>query len=416
MNTHAGFPTTARARLVFTLLSFFGIALLLGGIGTAQAAQESPIRIGIISPMGVAVGKGISRAAKLAEQEINANGGIEGRPVKVFVLDDGLSASEAVRDFQRLVQQHHVVAVIGSWTSEIALALEPWAARLKTPFIVADAGSPVITEKVHKHYSQYKYVFSMQANSIIMAHTFCDFAKHVLKKKHRVTSAAILSEDAKWTQLLDKTYETCLPQAGIKVTDHIRFDPDTHDFTPIFNRIEAHHPSMIATGLSHTGLRVTVQWTQKQVPVVMAGMNYEATSGGFWGESNGAAQGVMTLSGPVPGIALSSKTNHYMNAFAKKFGSDSSAGYGVSTYDAMYILRNAIKRAGSTQADAMVSALEKTHYVGAGAIKPIRFYGRSNRFTHNSTYHWIMVEWQNGKRVPVWPPKIAKPVTIPSWQ
>ena len=60
-----------------------------------------------------------------------------------------------------------------------------------------------------------------------------------------VLKRAIMSEDAAWTKPLDTGYEECLPKIGLKVLDHIRFSPDTTDFTPIFNKIEGAKPDVI---------------------------------------------------------------------------------------------------------------------------------------------------------------------------
>jgi len=402
------------ARLTAGMLAVLGVGLVLG-TGTARATEKTPIRIGVIAPMSAAEGKGIVRGAKLAAAEINAHNGIDGRPIKLYTYDDQLSASTAVRDFQRLVQQDKVVAVVGTWLSEVALAVEPWASRLKTPYLISDAGSPQLTRRVHEHYGRYKYSFSMLSNSVTMAHTVCDFVHHTLAAKMGAQRAAILSENAKWTQAFDQTFEKCLPKAGTKVVDHLRFDPGTSDFTPVFEKVEKHHPGVLVTGLAHTGLEATVQWHQRQVPSLMVGMNALAQSHGFWKQSNGAAQDVVTLSGPVRGVDLTPKTAPYMDAFIQRFGDKVAPGFGVTTYDAIHILRNAIERAGSTNADKLVAALEKTDYVGAGNAGHIRFYGRSAPYTHNSTYRMIMIQWQGGKRVPVWPPSIAKPVKLPGF-
>lgn len=382
---------------------------------TARAAGKDPIRIGVIAPTGAVVGKGIIRGAKLAVADLNAHGGINGRPIKLFSYDDALSASTAVRDFQRLVQQDKVVAVIGTWLSEAALALEPWSARLKVPYIVANAGSPEISKRVHAQYDRYKYVFSMLPNSVLMADTVCNFVHHSLVGKMGASRGAILSENAKWTLDFDKTFEKCLPKAGLKVTSHVRFSKDTDDFTPIYQRIENGRPGIIVTGLSHTGLKATVQWRQRRVPSLPVGMNALAQAQGFWDQSNGNADGVVTLSGPIQGVDLTPKTKAYMQAFIKRFGDKVAPGFGATTYDAFHILKAAVERADSTDPDKLVTALEQTDYVGVGTTDPVRFRGRKDPYTHNSTYRMIMVQWQNGKRVPVWPADIAKPVHIPDF-
>ena len=91
-------------------------------------------------------------------------------------------------------------------------------------------------------------------------------------------TAVIMSEDAAWTKPLDVGYEECLPKIGLKVLDHIRFSPDTTDFTPIFNKIEAAKPDVIITGISHVGVQPTVQWKNQQVPIPMLGISSQATN------------------------------------------------------------------------------------------------------------------------------------------
>ena len=71
----------------------------------------------------------------MAADEINAKGGVDGRKIELVTYDDHSSSADAVRAFQRAVSEDKVVAVIGSYISEVVLAIEPWASRLKMPFI-----------------------------------------------------------------------------------------------------------------------------------------------------------------------------------------------------------------------------------------------------------------------------------------
>jgi branched-chain amino acid transport system substrate-binding protein len=75
-----------------------------------------------------------------------------------------------------------------------------------------------------------------------VAQVICDYTKDMLVGPFHLKTAVIMSEDAAWTTPFDAGYLQCLPKAGLKVLDHIRFNPDTTDFTPIFRRIEDAHP------------------------------------------------------------------------------------------------------------------------------------------------------------------------------
>ncbi len=133
-------------------------------------------------------------------------------------------------------------------------------------------------------------------------------------------TAAVMSEDADWTAPLDDGMLKCLPKAGLNVVDHVRFNPDTTDFTPIFNGIEAKHPDVILTGIAHVGVQPTVQWHDQQVPIALGGISAQATNLTFWKDTNGAVNGVVTQTGTVPGLAITSLTVPVADAFQKRFG------------------------------------------------------------------------------------------------
>ena len=377
-------------------------------VGTAQAAD--PIRIGVIAEAQSVVGASIPQAAQLAADEINARGGVDGRMIELVTYDDKSSAADAVRAFQRAVSDDKVNLVIASYISEVVLALTPWAARLKTPMITPGAASNEISLNVHKDYARNKYVFHGYLTSAALAQSICDSTKDLLLDLLSAKTAAIMSEDAAWTRPLDAAYEKCFPEIGVKVVEHVRFSPDTGDFTPIYNKIEAAKPDLIVTGISHVGVQPTVQWKSQQVPLALTGMNSQATSSTFWNDTNGATEGVIFQSVAVPGAAVTGKTLAFSEAFKKRFnGSPSYAGY--TAYDQVYYVADAIKRANSTEADKLVAALEATDW--EGTIGRIQFYSKDEPFTHSIKYgqgfvSGIVAQWQNGKQIALWPAATAQ--------
>ncbi|SAL44314.1 extracellular ligand-binding receptor [Caballeronia peredens] len=386
---------------------------VLAGLGLpamTHAATE-PIRIGVISEESAVAGASISKAAQLAADEINAHGGVDGRQIQIIAYDDHSSASDGVRAFQRAASQDKVVAIIGSYISEVALAMEPWSARLKMPFITPGAASNEISKRVHDDYNNYKYTFHGWMTSAFIAQSICDFSHDVLVGEFKMKTTVVMSEDAAWTKPLDERYLECLPKAGLKVLDHIRFNPDTSDFTPIFNQIEAKHPDTITTGISHVGVQPTVQWHDQQVPIPMSGQSSQATTTSFWKDTNGATEGVITASAAAPGVAMTPKTVPFVDAYQKRYAGVSPAYDGFTSYDLVYIIADAIHRnQGSTDPDKMVDALEKTDYVGT--IGRWQFYGKNDQFTHALKYGegyitGINLQWQNGKQVAIWPKSVA---------
>jgi branched-chain amino acid transport system substrate-binding protein len=381
----------------------------LAALGAGAASAAEPIKIGVIAEAQAVAGSSIAPAAQLAADEINAKGGVDGRKIEIVVYDDHSSAAEAIRAFQRAVTEDKVNAVIASYVSEVVLSLEPWAARLKTVMITPGALSDVITENIAKDYETNKYSFHGNVTSSAMAQMICNSAKDLLVDAHKMTTAAVLSEDAAWTKPLDEMFLKCLPAAGLKVVDHIRFSPDTNDFTPIFNKLEGEKPDVIVTGVSHVGVQPTVQWKQQQVPIPLFGRSSQATNSTFWQETNGAAEGVPFNDLSGPGIAVTPKTIPFVEAYKKKNGNvPSYAGY--TSYDEVYYLADAIHRAGSTDSDKLVTALEGTDYVGT--IGRNQFLPKGDPHVHGlrsgvGTITGLMLQWQNGKQVCVWPGQFA---------
>ena len=390
------------------LLSSIALASsLLALTGPARAAD--PIRIGVIAEAQAVAGSSIGPAAQLAAEEINAKGGVNGRKIEVVVYDDHSSAAEAVRAFQRAVNEDKVNAVIASYTSEVVLALEPWAARLKTLMITPGAASDVITQNVAKDYEHNKYTFHGYLTSSALADLVCDAAKDLLVTPYKMKTAVIVSEDAAWTTPLDAGYEACLPKAGLKVLDHIRFSPDTTDFTPIFNKVESLKPDVMITGISHVGTQPTVQWKSQQVPIPMFGISSQATNSTFWKDTNGATEGVLFNAVSGPGVAVTPKTLPFVEAYQKKFG-NVPAYSGYTSYDEVYMIADAVRRAGSTDADKLVDAMEKTDYVGT--IGRVAFLPKGDPHVHGlrtgSGYiTGLMLQWQDGKQVNTWPKQLA---------
>ncbi len=386
-------PSFSPSRFYFWSLQGLLGATALGLVTTTstQALAADPIKIGVIAEAQAIAGASIPQAAQMAADEINAKGGVDGRKIEIVTYDNHSSSADSVRAFQRAVNEDKVNMVIASYISEVVLALEPWASRLKTPFITPGAASNEISKSVH-------------------ADSVCDAAKEILVDGKNMKTAVIMSEDAAWTKPLDVGYEECLPKIGLKVLDHIRFSPDTTDFTPIFNKIEAAKPDVMITGISHVGVQPTVQWKNQQVPIPMLGISSQATNSTFGKDTNDAANGVLYQGVSGPGVAVTPKSIPFAEGFKTKFGNyPSYAGY--TAYDEVYFIADAVKRAGSTDADKLVDALEKTDW--EGTIGRTQFYGKDDPFTHSIKYGkglitGLMLQWQDGQQVAVWPKEVAK--------
>src|SRR4029079_10562208 len=148
----------------------------------------------------------------------------------------------------------------------------------------------------------------------------------------------------------------------------------------------------------------------QQVPIPMFGISSQATNSTFGKDTNEASEGVLYQGVSGPNVPVTEKSVPFTQNFKAKFGNfPSYAGY--TAYDEVYFIADAVKRAGSTEADKLVAALEKTDWEGTSG--GVQFYGKDDPFTHSIKYGkglitGLMLQWQSGKQVSVWPKDVAK--------
>ncbi|HTU03181.1 MAG TPA: ABC transporter substrate-binding protein, partial [Candidatus Sulfotelmatobacter sp.] len=119
-------------------------ALPAAWVRRGGAATIEPVRIGILGPLTDFTGRDIQRAAQIAAEEINAGGGILGRPIQLFSGDSEGVPEKAIQAWQQLTARDQVHAIVGGFRSGAVLALVPHVARTRTPFIITGAASPDI--------------------------------------------------------------------------------------------------------------------------------------------------------------------------------------------------------------------------------------------------------------------------------
>ncbi|MGH7078644.1 MAG: ABC transporter substrate-binding protein, partial [Acetobacteraceae bacterium] len=251
-----------------------------------------------------------------------------------------------------------------------------------------------------------------------IAESVSDSARDVLVDGLHMKSCVIMSEDAAWSTPYDTALLEFLPKRGLQILDHIRFSPDTTDYTPIFNKIEAKRPDVIISGLAHVGVVPTVQWAQQHVPTPLYGVSVQATAPSFWKDTHGAAEGANSQTGAGPDSAITKFTRPFTEAYMKRFHLQPVYS-GYSSYDTLHLMAEAFARAGSTDADKLVVALEATDHLGT--MGRYKFFGRNERFTHAIEYGpdlvpGVMIQWQQDKLKTIWPLKYATAkVSFPSF-
>jgi len=131
-----------------------GGLMLSSGLSRSWAQQRDPINIGLIIPLTGATsqfGATMGQAAKIAETEINAAGGVRGRPIQIVIEDDQSNPEAAVRAAHKLIDVDKVVSIGGSYASAVTSAIAPLCWEGKT-VLLTSSGADNITKLPHEGY------------------------------------------------------------------------------------------------------------------------------------------------------------------------------------------------------------------------------------------------------------------------
>lgn len=115
----------------------------------AAGGGQGPIRIGVAQPLSGPVaeaGQAVANGAKIAAEEINAAGGIDGRKIELVIEDDANDPATCVNVAQKLINQDQVPVIMGGWGSSCTLAMEPVTSRAQVPLLVETSSSSKITD------------------------------------------------------------------------------------------------------------------------------------------------------------------------------------------------------------------------------------------------------------------------------
>jgi branched-chain amino acid transport system substrate-binding protein len=219
-----------------------GALLLAALFGAAGSAQAQPVKIAFLSslsgpftPWGILVRDGM----KLAAQEINAAGGVNGRPIEIVERDDRNNANEGVTALKYLVEREGIVAAGGVISSDVGLAVSREAEALKVPVFLTMSGAHTILTKD----SRYTFRTCLPAAPMSMAY----IAGLIKEKKY--SRVGVIVADYAWghaiRQSLEKHVKT-LP--GVKMQVEVAPVPE-RDFTPYLRKLQGMDPELvIATG------------------------------------------------------------------------------------------------------------------------------------------------------------------------
>ncbi len=375
------------------------VSFLLASILCVLMMAASPvlaadtIKVGaILAVTGPAafLGAPEAKTLEMMVEDINKKGGIKGKKIELIIKDSGASPEKAFSFAKQLIEEDKVLAIIGPSTSGETMKIKNVAEEGKT-ILLSCAAAEVIVNPVAK------YVFKtpqMDRDAVIKIFQQMNYMK--------LSKVGVLSSNTGFGKAGKEQIEKLAPEYGIQIVANEVYDKAATDLTAEVTKVKA------------SGAQAILNWSIEPAQAIVI---KNARQLGFKGpifQSHGfgnikyvqaageAAEGVIFPAGRLL-VADILPNNHPQKAVLTKYKKDYESKYreeastfGGHAYDAMIILEKAIEKAGSTDKEAVRSAIEKLKgVVGTGGV--FTFSPQDHNGIDINAFSFEMITVKNGK-------------------
>ncbi|MBD0372602.1 MAG: ABC transporter substrate-binding protein [Pyrinomonadaceae bacterium] len=370
--------------------------------GGGAASDTGPIKIGVYADLTgqtSSFGQSTKNGIQMAADEINKAGGINGRQIQLVVEDDQGLPAQAATVVTKLINQDKVHAVLGEVASSNSLAAAPKAQEAKIPMITPSSTNPKVTQVGD-------YIFRVCFIDPFQGEVMAKFAINTLKAK---TAAVLTDVNSDYSRGLDQFFTEKFTKMGGRIVERQSYTQTDQDFSGQLTAIRSANPDVIYVP-GYYGQVGVIAKQAKQL-----GIKAPLLGGDGWDAPQLFQLGGDALNG-------SYFSNHYSyedpRPEVKTFVDAYRARYNVIpdaiaalAYDAMKVLADSIRRAGSTDGQKLRDAIaQTTNYPGVtGTI--------SINAERNAVKPATVFELQSGKYVfkeNIYPEGMTPPSTTAS--
>ncbi len=380
-----------------------------GGGGESGAASKEPLVIGMSLPL---TGPVADRAKPGLEgyrywvDEINRKGGMLGRQVKLKVLDDGFDQRTAISDYTKLIGQDKVDLILGTFSSDLNLAVAPIAERYKYVYVEPSGGADEIFERNPKY-----LFFAQPATTQKLPKQFVEMLKRAPADQRPKTVAFVTVDDPNTTQL-EEILKRDLGALGIRTVLSSTYAQDATNFDAIVNRVKRANPDLVVSGaVAQDGINVVRSMQKLRFsPKMLYQVNAPTDPAYADGIGEGATEGILTYLGwsaeaDYPG------NREFVAGYRKQFGAEPSED-AANSYTAGQVLAKAVGEVGKLDQPAIAKWLHANTV--ETIVGPLRWdaAGRSQG-------EMLLAQFQDGKLRVIGPPSAATTEKViydkPSW-
>ena len=348
--------------LTVRLCLVVAVAVLLLGTGNGLQAAEEVVRIGNIIPLSgpsASVGEQGRNAREMAVEEINAAGGIKslgGAKLEMLYADSESKPEKGVSEAERMINTEKVHILTGCWNSAVTYPTTAVAERYGIPFVVPVSVADKITEQ------GFKTVFRIAAKDSWWTRDQFAFLKDMQEEfKTEIKTLAFVYENGDWGKGFAGQWRALAEKNGYKIVLDEPYPSTTTDLSPVVQKIRRARPDALML-VSNAADAILLTNTLADYKVKLKAII--ASGGGHADPSFLKATGsnarylfdIVEWETDVnkPGV------KEINEKFKARYGYNL-AGESVDAYIAMYVIKDALERAGSTDPVKIREALAKTN-------------------------------------------------------
>jgi len=399
-----------------TFLSAAGAAAATAGFPAVLRAQAREVKVGYLLPVTgpLAFEAGLAlNGLTLAVDEINASGGIKslgGAKIALLSGDTQNKVELGNSEASRLVDQG-AATIIGTFSSLVAFSVRQVTEKNRTPFLLLACVADNLTE------GGLKYTFRMQPNGKAMATlTVSNMFEMAKNANVPIKRVAMMHEDGNFGTTMGNHVEAFSKTMGYELVQRIPYNLRSPDLTSELSKVKAARPDLLIISGYYGDSKIIAETAAKLrigVSALVGLANAAYSNPKFIAENRELTE--QLFDGNYWYNPQSARAKAVFEAYQKKFGSTMS-NHGVQGYQVMFVLKDSLERAASTDRDKIRDAIAKTNLTDQILTQDaIRFDDSGEGI--NATPALIQV--QNGKPVVVGPARFAeaKPIfPVPKWK
>jgi branched-chain amino acid transport system substrate-binding protein len=392
---------TARGRLTAGLVVFLALGTAAG------AAAQPPIRIGVsVSQTGTygLLGQNLLRGYQLCVKHTNDKGGIFGRRLELIAEDDRSDPATAARLYEKLITQDKVEAVVGPYSSPITEAVADVTEKHRMPLVAAAAATSAIFKKGRQ------FIFMVPSRAEVYFEGLIDMAA-----RRGLKTLAVIHEDTLFPRASAQGARELARERGLRVVFVEAYPKGASDFAALLTKVRTANPDVLAAATYfEDAVAITRQLKPSNVNPRMFGVTVGGDLPKFYEVLGPSAEFVygaaawelelMALLRAGELVPLARRypgAREFVEAHRKEFPGADLSYHSAAGYAGCQVLTEAIRRAGSLDgAKVRAAILDMNLNTVYGGF-------RVDRDGIQTAHTMLTFQWQDGKKVIVWPDELA---------